>query len=386
MAKRTKVYHDLLGKDIGTLHVSERLDSGEIYHGTLWKCKCKCGNECIRSSFQLEHGVRSCGCIRPAGARNLRSKDWTGVRNGRITVLYKNTDIPPNYGSYYWHCKCDCGKEFDTLSANILKTMSCGCYRAERISETKRVDITGKRSGHLVAIKPTGNHIGSFLEWECRCDCGNVVYLPVTKISQGSQLTCGKEDCPYLHQIRVNSATVWKTADEKKIVEKYHGMMNRCYNPNDVKSYKDYGGRGIYVCPEWKGNIKAFVDWALEHGYKPGLTIDRIDVNGPYSPENCRWVDMKAQANNKRTNHYLEVCGQVQTVKQWADQLPITESALRQMLSDKGDGPAIQRLSELYRNRRAAGREQRREIAEQLANGNIRDKFLDEMYGISRST
>ena len=113
----------------------------------------------------------------------------------------------------------------------------------------------------------------------------------------------------------------------------YHGILRRCYNPNQ-KSYKDYGARGIKVCDEWlnpeKVNIGtkhsrkgwlAFEKWALSHGYKEGLSIDRIDNNKGYSPDNCRWVDSKVQSNNRNFCHFITYKGKTQNLKQWCYEL-----------------------------------------------------------------
>lgn len=87
----------------------------------------------------------------------------------------------------------------------------------------------------------------------------------------------------------------------KRLRRIFHGMKNRCGNPNDP-NYHNYGGRGVKICDAWLNSVDKFIVWALSNGYDNTLSIDRIDVNGDYDPSNCRWVDMKIQSNNRR--HY----------------------------------------------------------------------------------
>ena len=128
----------------------------------------------------------------------------------------------------------------------------------------------------------------------------------------------------------------------------YANMKQRCYNKNCTR-YKDYGARGITVCEEWndrnwsgtkhlsKGYV-AFRDWALAHGYSDNLTIDRIDNNKGYSPENCRWITKQEQSNNKRTNNYITLNGKTQTLTQWAKELKISKHAIYDRIK-KGETP-----------------------------------------------
>lgn len=100
----------------------------------------------------------------------------------------------------------------------------------------------------------------------------------------------------------------------------WRGMHNRCYNSN-VKCYKHYGGRGIVVDPRWHGK-EGFFNFIADMGPKPeGASLDRIDNNGPYSPENCKWATQSEQANNKRNNRWITANGQTMTLAQWAKQL-----------------------------------------------------------------
>lgn len=119
----------------------------------------------------------------------------------------------------------------------------------------------------------------------------------------------------------------YKTVNEKLLSIRYRIMKNRCYNKNSL-DYPYWGGRGIIVCNEWLNDIWSFINWALEHGFEPGLSIDRIDNNGPYAPWNCRWVDMETQSNNKRTNVYIDACGERLSCVQWSHKLGLRDSQI----------------------------------------------------------
>jgi len=108
------------------------------------------------------------------------------------------------------------------------------------------------------------------------------------------------------------------------------GMKRRCYNPQD-KSYKDYGSRGISVCDEWmdkKYGHKNFQKWAIANGWKKGLSIDRMDNNGNYSPDNCRWATPKQQSNNTRFNRLVTINGETKTISEWADFVGISQRSM----------------------------------------------------------
>ena len=106
----------------------------------------------------------------------------------------------------------------------------------------------------------------------------------------------------------------------------YHSMMDRCYRKG-AKNYPFYGGRGIKVCDEWH-NIEAFEKWANESGFRKGLTLERNDVNGDYSPSNCSWVTPKQQANNRRNTLMLEYKGEIHSASEWADIVGVCRSTI----------------------------------------------------------
>jgi len=104
-------------------------------------------------------------------------------------------------------------------------------------------------------------------------------------------------------------------------------MKNRCYGESNVDKYKYYGGRGIKVCKEWHDFVN-FKAWAMESGYKDTLTLDRIDNDGDYCPENCRWETLSQQCMNRRSNHFITENGRTLSVKQWADELGVSHATI----------------------------------------------------------
>ena len=117
------------------------------------------------------------------------------------------------------------------------------------------------------------------------------------------------------------------TAYTKPWYGSYHSMMDRCYRKT-AANYKSYGGRGIKVCNEWH-NVKTFGEWAESNGFKPNLSLDRINPNGDYSPDNCRWVTAYEQANNRRNTVYLTVNGETHTISEWVVITGLKRSTIR---------------------------------------------------------
>lgn len=162
-----------------------------------------------------------------------------------------------------------------------------------------KYDHTGERFGRLTAIK----HVG-YGKWLCRCECGSETVVG------GSDLRSGKViSCSCARNERVKRLKLSHGMSKTRIYRVWQDMRNRCYYKKSEK-YKDYGGRGVEVCAEWRDNFLAFYEWAKETGYDDGAaygqcTLDRIDVNGNYEPSNCRWVDMGAQARNKRAYKHV---------------------------------------------------------------------------------
>lgn len=175
-------------------------------------------------------------------------------------------------------------------------------------------DLTGKRFGRLLVIGTTDQRgpDGGMI-YECRCDCGNTCYVwnnKLTRKSHSAKRSCG---C-----LQIDSHTTHLHGESGTLLHhKWTGMKDRCLNKNS-KQYPYYGGRGITVCNEWKNDFSAFQKWALSSGYKEDLSIDRIDPNGNYCPENCRWITMSAQQSNKRNVKLITYQGETHTIPEWA--------------------------------------------------------------------
>lgn len=150
----------------------------------------------------------------------------------------------------------------------------------------------GYRSGMLEVIKIVrSHHKGN--TWLCKCDCSNTVELQESHITDRPNRRANKScGC---HRHKQNRLTVGGTSRLYKI---WHSMIRRCTDPSHNR-YKYYGENGVSVCDEWLNNYETFCKWALSNGYSDELSIDRIDQNGNYCPDNCRWSDVYTQAQNK---------------------------------------------------------------------------------------
>lgn len=229
--------------------------------------------------------------------------DLTGQRFGRLTVI-RRSDKKAKSGSM-WICKCDCGN-FVTVTQSNLKsgnTKSCGCQtntlsKATRYKNGKVKDLTGQKFGFLEVVRKSSKRSGTNPMWECLCTCGNRTTVIQENLLNGHTRSCG------CMRFDIGSHSLTHGLSDTRLYHVWRGMIARCEYPSH-DSYPFYGGLGISVCKEWRDSFISFYNWAMENGYDPEApfgkcTIDRIDVNGNYEPANCRWVDMKIQARNKR--------------------------------------------------------------------------------------
>lgn len=181
-------------------------------------------------------------------------------------------------------------------------------------------DLKGLRFGMLVVEEREKNGKYGDAMWLCLCDCGNKVVVRAGDLRRGSTQSCG------CLQRRLSSERKTKHGLSKTRLHRiWSKMLERCYNAKH-KHYHRYGGRGIAICDEWRDDFKAFYAWAMSHGYSDNLTIDRIDNDGNYTPQNCRWVTLREQQNNKGNNHLVTMNGKTQNVTQWCNELGVNRT------------------------------------------------------------
>lgn len=175
----------------------------------------------------------------------------------------------------------------------------------------KQRDITGERFNNLTALNFEYRDSKHQHYWNFRCDCGNEFIARKSAVTSGNTSRC--MECSAKEK---RNRGITHGFSKTRLYKEWAGIIQRCENELST-SYDRYGAIGISVCDEWH-KFEPFAEWALSNGYNDELTIDRIDVEGNYEPSNCRWVGNLEQANNKRTNVYITVNGEVHTIADWA--------------------------------------------------------------------
>ena len=183
-----------------------------------------------------------------------------------------------------------------------------------------RLELAGQRFGYLTVIERSHQDRWRAWIWKCQCDCAAVVFVLGATLKAGNTSSC--QPCA-VQRIAAKNTTHGHA--RTPLYQRWRSMLGRTGNPNDP-AYHNYGGRGIDVCPEWH-QFEAFLR-DMGPTFKPELTLDRIDVNRGYSPDNCRWITLQEQQFNKRTNHTVTWRGETKTVTEWAAEIGINANTL----------------------------------------------------------
>lgn len=192
-------------------------------------------------------------------------------------------------------------------------------------------DIINKTYSKLTVLKYVGLNTKNRPLYLCKCDCGTEKIILAASLKSGNTKSCG---CVAKTKtiLRNKKLATHNLSQNNRLYRIWKGFRSRCRDINN-KYYKNYGGRGILVCKEWNEKFITFYNWSMNNGYKNDLSLDRIDNNGNYSPENCRWTTMIIQRNNTRINRYLIFNNKTYTLAEWSRVLKIHPATLKDRIN-----------------------------------------------------
>lgn len=200
-------------------------------------------------------------------------------------------------------------------------------YTAANTNHYRFINLVGQKFSRLLVVELLGKY-KQYVYYRCKCDCGNELEASASKLKYGHVRSCG---CLLADKnaARLTAHGASKGGRVSREYDVWRGIKNRCSNPNEP-AYGNYGGRGIKVCKRWQ----SFENFLADMGNRPpGMSLDRKDNDGDYSPENCRWATRIEQANNTRSNRLLTLDGQTKTVADWNRHMGYPRQTIHNRLS-----------------------------------------------------
>lgn len=342
-------YVDYMGKTIGNAYVLGKTTPHIKPNGNIkirYLCRCNlCGKKFIAYRDSLTNHIKG-KYIRPlsCGCDIARDPITVGEKIGKLTIIECTNVVLGKHERNTWKCKCECGRVVYMKEGTLLFRTTKDCGMCGEHKSRHEVYPNGTKIGMLTIRRyiPSKTGMVEDEEYICDCDCGTKGVIR-TFLQLSGKDGCKNCGCVNAQKMKnLHDKTRRHGLSDTRIYDIYKGMMRRCYNPNE-EMYYNYGGRGIYVCDEWKDQedykgLKAFVEWAYKNGYDDTLSIDRIDNDGPYCPDNCRWATMVVQANNKRDSIQLTVGDTTYTYAQWEVASGINQNTIRRRC-EKGYDP-----------------------------------------------
>lgn len=197
------------------------------------------------------------------------------------------------------------------------------------------VDLSGRRFGRLRVVSYEGLDGGKNAAWKCACDCGEFVIVRGYRLRSGETASCGclRIDTRLREGVKRGDGTVGKSPEDRALYAAWTALRSRCLSPKDA-NYPNYGGRGITVCDRWLESFRNFVEDMGPRPFK-NAQIDRIDNDGPYSPENCRWTTVKENSRNRRSARYIDTPAGRMKLCEAADFAGITRGAMEQRVRNE---------------------------------------------------
>lgn len=191
------------------------------------------------------------------------------------------------------------------------------------------INLVGQKFGRLTVVSRGENTVQGVAQWNCICECGGTAFARTASLRNGNTQSCG---CLHRETSARNARKSLTTHGMRHTAEYriWRGVKDRCLNPN-IKDFPNYGGRGITLCDAWNNSFEEFFN-DMGPRPSPAHSIDRIDNNGPYSPQNCRWAVAEVQHSNTRANRHISFQGETKTLTQWARITGIAKDTLHYRL------------------------------------------------------